>query len=101
MLQKQNRSKKIILLKVLLSDDKEFRYSHDRKQLDFENNEGFEFKVFSDETSVALTKKLKNNSKNLDDLVLIKAGLQAYEKNKGEPKQTIEDVKNRPFDYTY
>ena len=88
-------------IKVLLSDDKEFRYSHDRKQLDFENNEGFEFKVFSDETSVALTKKLKNNSKNLDDLVLIKAGLQAYEKNKGEPKQTIEDVKNRPFDYTY
>jgi len=88
-------------IKVLLSDDKEFRYSHDRKQLDFENNEGFEFKVFSDETSVALTKKLKTNSKNLDDLVLIKAGLQAYEKNKGEPKQSVEDVKNRPFDYTY
>lgn len=88
-------------IKVLLSDDKEFRYSHDRKQLDFENNEGFEFKVFSNETSVALTKKLKINSKNLDDLVLIKAGLQAYEKNKGEPKQTVEDVRNRPFDYTY
>ena len=88
-------------IKVLLSDDKEFRYSHARKQLDFENNEGFEFKVFSDETSVTLTKKLKTNSKNLDDLVLIKAGLQAYEKNKGEPKQTVEDVKNRPYDYTY
>ncbi len=88
-------------IKVLLSDDKEFRYSHDRKQIDFENNEGFEFKVFSDETSVALTKKLKTDSKNLDDLVLIKAGLKAYEKNKGEPKQTAEDVKNRPFDYTY
>ncbi|WP_456424770.1 Eco57I restriction-modification methylase domain-containing protein [Lutibacter sp.] len=88
-------------IKVLLSNDKEFRYSHDRRQLDFENNEGFEFKVFSDETSVALTKKLKKNSKNLDNLVLIKAGLKAYEKNKGEPKQTVEDVKNRPFDYTY
>jgi len=70
-------------IKVLLSDDKEFKYSHNRKQLDFENNEGFEFKVFSDETSVALTKKLKNSSKDLNDLVLIKAGLQAYEKNKG------------------
>lgn len=88
-------------IKVLLSDDKEFKYSHDRKQIDFENNEGFEFKVFSDETSVALTKKLKTNSKNLDDLVLIKAGLKAYEKNKGEPRQTAEDVKSRPFDYTY
>jgi hypothetical protein len=88
-------------IKVLLSDNKEFKHSHDRKQLDFENNEGFEFKVFSDETSVALTKKLIIGSKKLDDLVLIKAGLQAYEKNKGEPKQTVEDVKNRPFDYTY
>jgi type I restriction-modification system DNA methylase subunit len=88
-------------IKVLLSAGKEFRYSHSRKQIDFENNEGFEFKVFSNETSVELTKRLKTNSKNLDDLVLIKAGLKAYEKNKGEPKQTVEDVKNRPYDYTY
>ena len=99
--QKLKEKKENNSIKVLLSNDKEFKYSHKRKQLDFENNEGFEFKVFSDETSVALTKKLTTNSKNLDDLVLIKAGLQAYEKNKGEPKQTVEDVKNRPFDYTY
>ena len=88
-------------IKVLLSAGKEFRHSHYRMQADFKKNEGFEFKVFSDETSVELTKKLKTNSKNLDDLVLIKAGLKAYEKNKGEPKQTVENVKNRPFDYTY
>ncbi|MBC8494914.1 N-6 DNA methylase, partial [archaeon] len=88
-------------VKVLLSEGKEFIYSHSRKQLDFENNEGFKFKVFSDETSVELTKKLKKGSKYLDDLVFIKAGLKAYEKDKGEPKQTTEDVKNRPFDYTY
>jgi len=88
-------------IKVLLSAGKEFRYSHSRKQVDFENNTGFEFKVFSDDTSVALTKKLEKNSKNLDDLVLIKAGLQAYEKDKGDPKQTVEDVKNRPYDFSY
>ena len=88
-------------LKVLLSAGKEFKYSHSRNQIDFEKNEGFEFKVFSDETSVEITNKLKKNSKNLDDLVFIKAGLQAYEKDKGDPKQTAEDVKNRPFDYTY
>ncbi len=88
-------------IKVLLSAGKEFKHSHNRNQIDFENNEGFEFKVFSDETSVKLTKKIKTNSKNLDDLVYIKAGLQAYEKNKGEPKQTVDDVKNRPFDYTF
>lgn len=86
---------------VLLSAGKEFRYSHNRKQVDFENNEGFEFRVFSDETSVELSNKLKKNSEILDDLVYIKAGLKAYEKNKGEPKQTAEDVKNRPYDYRY
>ena len=88
-------------IKILLSAGKEFRYSHKRKQVDFKNSEGFEFKVFSNEESLAITKKLIKDSKNLDDLVIIKAGLQAYEKNKGIPKQTIEDVKNRPYDYTF
>jgi len=86
---------------VSLSQGKEFRFSHQRKQDDFKNNEGYEFKVFSDETSVELTNKLKKNSEILDNLVLIKAGLQAYEKNKGEPKQTVDDVKNRPYDFNY
>ncbi|MGY0390988.1 Eco57I restriction-modification methylase domain-containing protein [Bizionia sp. KMM 8389] len=98
---KLNSIKKSNEVSVLLSHGKEFRYSHNRKQIDFSNNEGFEFKVFSDEVSVDLTNKLKKGSKILDDLVLIKAGLQAYEKNKGEPKQTVDDVKNRPYDYTF
>jgi hypothetical protein len=37
----------------------------------------------------------------LDDLVQIKAGLQAYETGKGNPKQTPEDVKMRIYDYNY
>lgn len=86
---------------VFLSSGKEFKYSHKRKQIDFEKNKGFEFKVFSDETSVELTRKLRENSEDLDKLVQIKAGLQAYEKNKGEPKQSVEDVKNRPYDFNY
>ncbi|PKQ46071.1 Eco57I restriction-modification methylase domain-containing protein [Confluentibacter flavum] len=98
---KTNQKSKDNELKVLLSEGKEFRYSHNRKQIDFSKNEGFEFKVFSDEISVELTKKLQYNSKKLDDLVLIKSGLKAYQKGKGKPKQTVEDVKNRPFDYSY
>jgi tRNA1(Val) A37 N6-methylase TrmN6 len=86
---------------VSLSQGKEFRFAHKRKQIDFKNNKGFEFKVFSDETSVRLTNKLIKGSEILDNLVLIKAGLQAYEKNKGEPKQSVEDVKNRPYDYNF
>tara|TARA_R110002020_G_scaffold293535_5_gene509219 strand:- start:151536 stop:154763 length:3228 start_codon:yes stop_codon:yes gene_type:complete len=88
-------------INVLLSQGKEFRLSHHRKQSDFNENDGFEFRVFSDQTSVDLSNKMKKSSDVLDNLVNIKAGLQAYEKNKGEPKQTEQDVKNRPYDFDY
>lgn len=88
-------------VKVFLSLGKEFRFSHQRNQIDFVENKGCEFRVFSNEESVNLTKKIKKGSYDLDDLVQIKAGLQAYEKNKGEPKQSAEDVKSRPYDYNY
>ena len=70
-------------------------------KFDFLNNKGFEFKVFLDDNSDVLNAKLIQNSKILDDLVDVKAGLQAYEKDKGDPKQTEDDVKSRPYDYNY
>ncbi len=88
-------------LNVLLNNGKEFYFSHKRKQSDFSENEGKEFRVFSDEKSLSITDKLKSKAEILDNLVSIKAGLQAYEKNKGTPKQTSEDVKMRPYDYDY
>ncbi|MDA3906730.1 MAG: N-6 DNA methylase [Bacteroidales bacterium] len=86
---------------VYLSKEKEFAFSHKKNQFDFTKMEGFEFKVFSDEISTSLTKKIKINSVILDSIVQIKAGLQAYEKDKGIPKQTAEDVKDRPYDYKH
>ena len=89
------------ILEILLNNGTEFYLSHVKEQSDFQNNDGFEFKVFLDDESDRVNSKLNNNSISLDDLVEIKAGLQAYEKNKGEPKQTAEDVKNRPYDYQF
>lgn len=89
------------LIYILLNNGNEFYLSHIKSQSEFTNNEGYEFKVFLDGYSDALNSKLSFNSTNLDDLVDIKAGLQAYEKGKGEPKQTAEDVINRPHDYNY
>ncbi|MDY0180722.1 Eco57I restriction-modification methylase domain-containing protein [Aliarcobacter skirrowii] len=86
---------------VLLSKDTEFIFSHNKKQEDFIKNSGFEFRVFSDDKSSSLIEKLQKNSVILDEIVQIKAGLKAYEKGKGNPKQTEEDVKNRIYDYTY
>ncbi|MFA5454414.1 MAG: N-6 DNA methylase [Sulfurimonas sp.] len=88
-------------ISVLLSKGTEFVLSHTKKQNDFLNNEGFEFRVFSDDESSQLIEKLQKNSVILDSIVQIKAGLKAYEKGKGNPQQNADDVKNRIYDYDY
>ncbi|MDA3861027.1 MAG: N-6 DNA methylase, partial [Melioribacteraceae bacterium] len=88
-------------IKIFVSNGEVFEHSHDRNQNDFSQNSDYEFRVFSDDKSKLLIDKLCDNSEILDDLVFIKAGLKAYEKGKGEPKQTVEDVKNRPYDFEY
>jgi type I restriction-modification system DNA methylase subunit len=88
-------------VEILLNNGNEFYFSHSKKQTEFSKNQGYEFKVFLDDESDELNKKINKNSEILDDLVLIKAGLKAYEKDKGEPKQTASDVENRIYDYTY
>jgi hypothetical protein len=57
--------------------------------------------VFLNDESDRFIAKISSNTIPLDDLTEIKAGLKAYEKDKGEPRQSAEDVKNRPYDYTY
>ncbi|MEO8073936.1 MAG: N-6 DNA methylase, partial [Acidobacteriota bacterium] len=88
-------------IEILLSKGKEFVFSHKRKQKDFSENEGFEFRVFSNEESLSLTKKIQKDSVELDSIVQIKAGLKAYQTGKRKPIQTKTDVKSRPFDYKY
>lgn len=84
---------------IFLNKGTEFYLSHKKNQQEFSKNEGSEFKVFLDDSNFELNSKISTNTEILDDLVDIKAGLQAYEKDKGEPKQTAQDVINRPYDY--
>jgi hypothetical protein len=74
---------------------------HTKKQMIFQENKGLEFNVFSDNEGTLLIEKLKNNSKILDQVCAVKAGLQAYEKGKGIPKQSEQDVKERPYDFKH
>ncbi|MBX9889030.1 MAG: N-6 DNA methylase [Flavobacteriaceae bacterium] len=101
LLAEKESSKKENTVEILLNNGNEFYLSHTKKQTEFSKNEGFEFKVFLDDESDELNVKINKNSEILDNLVLIKAGLKAYEKNKGEPKQTASDVVNRIYDYDY
>jgi len=89
------------MVNILSNNGTEFHLLHSKNQLDFLDNKGYEFKVFLDNKNDDLNLKIIKNSDILDNIVEVKAGLQAYEKGKGEPKQTEEDVKNRPYDYNY
>lgn len=84
---------------VKLSSSFDFVFSHTRSQEEFLKNDGFEFKVFSDDSSDRIYEKITQNSIILDEVAAVKAGLQAYESGKGTPVQTPSDVKNRPFDF--
>jgi tRNA1(Val) A37 N6-methylase TrmN6 len=88
-------------LDVKLSSGYDFVFSHTRKQEEFLENDGFEFKVFSDENSDRISQKITRDSVILDEVATVKAGLKAYQAGKGNPKQTPEVVKNRPFDFTH
>ena len=87
MLVKQNQNENFILL-------------HEKNQNSFSQSEGCEFKIFADEASLDITTKLLENSEELDTIATVKSGLKAYEAGKGNPKQTSEDVKQRPYDFT-
>jgi type I restriction-modification system DNA methylase subunit len=86
---------------ILLSQDREFIYSHTLQQDDFRKTSNYEFYIFSDASKKIIVERMNNGSVILDDISVIKAGLKAYESGKGIPQQTAEDVKKRPFDYDY
>lgn len=70
-------------------------------QTDWLKNKNFEIELFSNKKAKNILDKITLNTKLLNEVSEIKAGLQAYEKGKGNPKQTKEDVKNRPYDYEH
>ena len=54
--------------------------------------------VFSNDESACIVDKAVKNSSRIGDIFDVRTGLQAYEKGKGNPVQTAEDVKNHVFD---
>jgi hypothetical protein len=64
-------------------------------------NRNFLFDISSSEEDASIIDKIKSNSQPLKHYYDVRVGLQAYEKGKGKPKQTSEDVKNHVFDYNF
>lgn len=57
--------------------------------------------ICSDPKIDSIITSFLNNSKTIGDIYNVRTGLQAYEKNKGIPKQTAQNVRNHIFDYDY
>lgn len=87
-------------IKISIGEDMIIHYSHSKSQNSIANS-GYLLNVFSDNVSDNLIQKMSLNSEKLDNVVNIKAGLKAYQRGKGNPKQTDEDVRLRPFDFKY
>ncbi|HEY8689359.1 MAG TPA: TaqI-like C-terminal specificity domain-containing protein [Chitinophagaceae bacterium] len=67
----------------------------------WEKNRNFLFDISSSEEDSSIIDKIKTNSEPLTNHYDVRVGLQAYEKGKGKPKQSTEDVKNHIFDYEF
>lgn len=65
------------------------------------DNPNYIFDLISSEDDEKILTKLNTNSKPLIEVADPKSGLQAYELNKGTPKQTKEDRENRVYHFNY
>ncbi len=81
-----------------LIDDKEFKFV---TRYNWMNNRNFLFDISSSNRESMIINNIKSNSLKLFEKYDVRVGLQAYEKNKGLPKQSAEDVKNHIFDYNF
>jgi len=98
---KKEKPTKESKIEIFSNDGHDFIFNQVKEQLLFMKNNGHELNVFSDAISDKIIEKLLSDSFLLDNLVQIKAGLQAYEIGKGNPKQTPEDVRLRIYDYNH
>jgi hypothetical protein len=88
-------------IKVSIGEKGLIYFAHNKRTRTILNSPDLILNVFSDDKTDKLLQKIKFDSTLLNDLVKIKAGLQAYEVGKGKPKQTRQDVTDRIYDYEY
>ena len=98
---KKEKPSKENKIKVFSNYGHDFIFNQAKEQVLFMKNDGNELNVFSDAVSDKIIEKMLSDSFLLNNIVQIKAGLQAYEIGKGNPKQTPEDVRLRIYDYNH
>ncbi len=89
----------------LLNISSQLDISKNEKQtvdgVNWSTSENADFDIFINVEDKMVIRKVTERSKPLCENFIVKAGLQAYEKGKGIPEQTAEDVVKRPYDFNY
>lgn len=71
------------------------------KHSDWTQNYDKGFNLAFDTNQTAIILQIEEGTVRLDEIAEVTVGIKPYQTNKGTPKQTSEDVKNRIFDSTY
>jgi len=93
---KSNSRNKNIVVKVF--DDPQDHTSHFADQDEWAAMAGDSINIFMREGDVLLRRHLDQDSAKLGAVVNLVIGMKPYQKGKGTPKQTADDVSNRVFD---
>jgi tRNA1(Val) A37 N6-methylase TrmN6 len=67
----------------------------------WKNARNYIFDIVSNNCELSLIEKLSNMPTRIGNNYNVRVGLQAYEKGKGTPAQSSQDVKDHVFDYDY
>lgn len=102
-LKKINPKSNEIMISNIKSKKLKITYSDSKKipQKTWLQNRNYIFDLISDEEDNLIIDKIYRKSVLLKKIAKPQTGLQAYEKDKGTPKQTKSDVEKRTYDYNY
>ncbi|MEM9547324.1 MAG: TaqI-like C-terminal specificity domain-containing protein [Bacteroidota bacterium] len=95
------KANKLDFLDVYMNEGTNIKFHYSKNLARILSSEDFSLNIYSDDETDLLIDRLAFNSYKLDEIVSIKAGLQAYEVGKGNPPQTRDDVTNRIYDRKY
>ena len=96
LLKKEPTSNKNISINIY--DDKMKREMRTANQDDWKASNGKPINIFVSDDEMKIIKKMEKNSKLTSDIAKVTVGMKPYQKGKGQPKQTKENVEGRIFD---
>ncbi|SIT01483.1 Eco57I restriction-modification methylase domain-containing protein [Belliella pelovolcani] len=85
---------------TVLSDSIDGIYNSINQEDWLKNRDSF-IDIKSNNDDISIIQKISSSPFIIEDKYDVRVGMQAYEKGKGNPKQSEDDVKNHIFDFTY